>query len=76
MYIKGLLVGLSVFLLIGVFHVIVVKAEYYLTKNVWPFFSADGLSFSGGITGCFRCGLQQYHCESGSDLFLEYKGIV
>lgn len=42
MHINGLLVGV---LLIGIFHIIVLKAEYYLTKNVWPFFLVLGLLF-------------------------------
>lgn len=45
MHINGLLVGMAVFLLIGIFHVIVLKAEYYLTKNVWPLFLVLGLIF-------------------------------
>lgn len=42
MHINGLLVGV---LLIGIFHIIVLKAEYYLTKNVWPIFLVLGLLF-------------------------------
>lgn len=45
MHINGLLVGVAVFLLIGIFHIIVLKAEYYLTKNVWPLFLVLGLIF-------------------------------
>lgn len=45
MHINGLLVGVAVFLLIGIFHIIVLKAEYYLTKNVWPLFLVLGLLF-------------------------------
>ncbi|MDR2652991.1 MAG: DUF4491 family protein [Prevotellaceae bacterium] len=33
MYFTGLLIGASVFLLIGLFHPLVVKAEYYLGKK-------------------------------------------
>ncbi len=40
---KGLMVGVVAFLLIGCFHVIVIKAEYYLTKGVWPVFGALGI---------------------------------
>lgn len=45
MYGEGLLVGLVTFLMIGVFHVIVIKTEYYLTKRVWPVFLALGILF-------------------------------
>jgi MFS superfamily sulfate permease-like transporter len=33
MYFTGLVVGLSIFLLIGLFHPLVVKAEYHLGKK-------------------------------------------
>ena len=42
----GLLIGISTFLIIGVFHPIVIKAEYYLgTKSWWIFLVM-------GIIGC------------------------
>ncbi|MBE5934814.1 MAG: DUF4491 family protein [Lachnospiraceae bacterium] len=40
---EGLIIGVIVFLLIGVFHPIVIKAEYYFTKNVWPVFAIVGV---------------------------------
>lgn len=39
----GLLVGVCTFLIIGVFHPIVIKAEYYFGKECWPVFLATGL---------------------------------
>lgn len=44
---QNLLVGLTVFLIIGVFHPIVIKAEYYWGKRVWPAFAAAGVLFAG-----------------------------
>ncbi len=41
----GILVGLCAFLLIGLFHPIVVKAEYYFTKRIFPLFIAMGVLF-------------------------------
>ena len=38
----GLIIGAATFLLIGCFHVIVVKAEYYFSKNIWPLFLIVG----------------------------------
>ena len=32
----GLIIGVATFLLIGCFHVIVVKAEYHFSKKIWP----------------------------------------
>ncbi|MBQ5952333.1 MAG: DUF4491 family protein [Lachnospiraceae bacterium] len=45
MYLKGLIVGIATFLLIGIFHPIVIKAEYYFTKKVWPVFLVCGIVF-------------------------------
>jgi hypothetical protein len=39
----GIKTGIAAFLLIGVFHVIVVKAEYYFSKKIWPLFLLVGL---------------------------------
>ena len=41
---KGVLVGIGTFLLIGLFHPIVIKAEYYLTKKCWLVFLVIGLA--------------------------------
>ena len=40
----GLIIGAATFLLIGCFHVIVVKGEYYFSKNIWPLFLIVGLA--------------------------------
>lgn len=39
----GIFIGLVSFFLIGVFHPIVIKAEYYFTKKIWPLFGVVGL---------------------------------
>lgn len=41
---SGLILGVATFLLIGVFHVIVVKGEYYFSKKIWPLFLAIGIA--------------------------------
>lgn len=38
----GILIGVITFLLIGLFHPIVIKAEYYFSKKIWPLFAAVG----------------------------------
>jgi hypothetical protein len=43
MYWTGILIGAIAFLLIGIFHPIVVKCEYYFTSKVWPVFLIAGL---------------------------------
>lgn len=40
---QGIIIGLIAFLIIGVFHPIVIKTEYYFGKKVWPVFLAVGI---------------------------------
>ncbi len=39
---EGIIIGLASFIIIGVFHPIVVKGEYYFSKNIWPIFLIGG----------------------------------
>lgn len=39
----GIIVGLATFLIIGVFHPIVIKAEYYLGTKCWWMFLLAGI---------------------------------
>lgn len=45
MNITGIIVGLATFLIIGVFHPIVIKAEYYLGTKCWWMFLLAGIAF-------------------------------
>ena len=42
---NGLLVGLATFLIIGIFHPIVIKAEYYMGVRCWWIFVVAGIVF-------------------------------
>ena len=42
---SGILIGLTAFIVIGVFHPVVIKCEYYFSDRVWPVFLAGGLAF-------------------------------
>ena len=42
----GLLVGLSTFIIIGLFHPLVIKAEYYLGVKSWRLFAIGGIAFA------------------------------
>lgn len=42
----GLLVGLSTFLIIGLFHPLVIKAEYYIGAKSWLVFALVGVAFA------------------------------
>ena len=44
MNLGGIIVGAVSFLIIGVFHPIVIKAEYYIGKKVWPIFLVAGVA--------------------------------
>ena len=43
---NGLLVGLATFLVIGCFHPLVIKAEYYLGVKSWWIFALAGVAFA------------------------------
>ena len=43
----GVITGVACFAMIGLFHPIVIYAEYYFTKNCWPVF----LVLGGGAIG-------------------------
>ncbi|WP_163193027.1 DUF4491 family protein [Clostridium thermarum] len=47
----GLIIGIIAFIIIGIFHPIVIKSEYYIGKKVWPIFLAAGTLFT--ITALF-----------------------
>ena len=40
---EGILIGISSLLIIGLFHPIVIKCEYYFSQRVWPVFLVTGL---------------------------------
>lgn len=42
---EGILIGLAAFIIIGVFHPIVIKGEYYFGKKIWPLFLVAGIIF-------------------------------
>ena len=43
MVFTGLIIGIAAFLIIGVFHPIIIKCEYYFTDKVWPIFLIVGI---------------------------------
>ena len=43
----GIFIGLATFLIIGVFHPIVIKAEYYFSKRCWWAFALAGVIGDG-----------------------------
>ena len=64
MQFSGLLIGVCTFLIIGLFHPIVIKAEYYFGRSFWWVFLVSGISgiiatlfidnfFFSALTGVF-----------------------
>ncbi len=50
---EGIVVGIIAFLIIGVFHPIVIKSEYYFSDRIWPVFLVAGILI---IIGSFFVG--------------------
>jgi hypothetical protein len=44
---QGVIIGAMAFIIIGVFHPIVIKGEYYLGKKIWPLFLVLGVALIG-----------------------------
>ena len=45
MYFSGVFIGIVAFLCIGLFHPVVIKAEYYFSSKIWPVFAVLGIAF-------------------------------
>lgn len=45
MSVTGIIIGLFSFGVIGIFHPIVIKGEYYFSDKIWPLFLVAGLLF-------------------------------
>ncbi|MBQ7192987.1 MAG: DUF4491 family protein [Synergistaceae bacterium] len=43
MNLSGIIIGVSSFVIIGIFHPVVIKCEYYFSARVWPVFLVLGL---------------------------------
>lgn len=44
MYFEGIIIAIATFLIIGIFHPIVIKAEYYWGVKCWPLFAVCGVA--------------------------------
>lgn len=74
---EGIIIGLSSFIIIGVFHPLVIYGEYHFGVKIWPLFLAAGTGFCvfsvliphiiassvAGLTGfcCFWSILELFH---------------
>jgi hypothetical protein len=41
---SGIIIGAAAFLIIGLLHPVIIKAEYHVGKKVWPVFGVAGLA--------------------------------
>lgn len=44
MYFQGIIIAVATFLIIGIFHPIVIKSEYYFGVKCWPLFAVLGIA--------------------------------
>ena len=49
---QSLVIGAAAFVLIGVFHPLVIWGEYYFSKKIWPVFLVVGLALLAGALFC------------------------
>ena len=42
---EGIIIGVGAFLIIGLLHPVVIKAEYHIGKRIWPVFLVGGIFF-------------------------------
>lgn len=65
LYWQGLLLGLSTFLIIGIFHPIVIKTEYYTGTRYWWVFLLLGMVCAGGALFIEKRFLERHsgHCR-------------
>ncbi len=43
MNLEGIIIGIGAFIIIGMLHPVVIKAEYYIGKHIWPLFLVSGI---------------------------------
>ncbi len=58
MNLEPIIFGIVTFVIIGVFHPVVIKAEYYFSYKIWPVFAIAGLALC--IMAIFMQGLASY----------------
>ncbi len=51
----GIIIAFFSLFIIGIFHPVVIKCEYYFSERVWPVFLAAGLAFC--VLSVFSSGL-------------------
>lgn len=82
MYFHGLLIAVSAFCCIGVFHPIVIRCEYLFSYRIWPAFLCAGLLllglsvFAANVTASALLGVAGCSCMwSIPELFQQHKRV-
>jgi hypothetical protein len=83
MDITGIIIGLGSFIIIGIFHPIVIKSEYYFGKKIWPLclvcgivLCAGSIIFSGSIIISALLAIAGFSCFwSIKELFEQEKRV-
>jgi hypothetical protein len=44
---EGIIIGAAAFLIIGLFHPLIIKGEYHFSVKIWPVFLVVGILFLG-----------------------------
>jgi hypothetical protein len=81
-HLTGLVIGLGTFLIIGLFHPLVIKGEYHLGVGVWWLFLAAGVAalagsvLVDGIIGQSLLGVTGFTCLWGiGEVFHQRKRV-
>ena len=69
---QGIAIAAVCFITIGIFHPIVIKAEYYFSKSCWPFFLVMG---AGAIAGSLFVSFGASSLWSIGELFEQEKRV-
>ena len=72
----GVVIAVITFMIIGVFHPIVIKAEYHLTERCWPLFLAAGIVLIGGKRAGVEHDAFVRARRDGMQLYVEHKGAA
>lgn len=73
MFFDGLAIGLVSFLIIGIYHTIVIKGEYYFGTGIWWFFLIAGIFFA---LAALYCPNQSLRAILGVASFSSFWGIL
>lgn len=79
---NGIIIGFATFIIIGLFHPIVIKAEYYFGKQCWWAFALAGIAFGalslfmGNVLWASISGVTSFSCFwSIHELFEQEKRV-